>query len=125
LTSVIVDRRTQKGKSTANRQRLLKRLDGALKAQLGKMIARHKLQDAAQPAEVTIERKDATEPRLILDPATGSTGRIIPGNDKYRIGDKIATARRRARAAATVRARATAIPTTKTRFASSCRARNT
>jgi uncharacterized sporulation protein YeaH/YhbH (DUF444 family) len=90
LTSVIVDRRTQKGKSTANRQRLLKRLDGALKAQLGKMIARHKLQDAAQPAEVTIERKDATEPRLILDSATGSTGRIIPGNDKYRIGDKIA-----------------------------------
>jgi len=90
LTSVIVDRRTQKGKSTANRQRLLKRLDGALKAQLGKMIARHKLQDAAQPAEVTIERKDATEPRLILDPASGSSGRIIPGNDKYRIGDKIA-----------------------------------
>ncbi len=90
MTSVIVDRRTQKGKSTANRQRLLRRLDGALKAQLGKMIARHKMQDAAQPAEVTIERKDATEPRLILDPASGSSGRIIPGNDKYRIGDKIA-----------------------------------
>ena len=90
MTSVIVDRRTQKGKSTANRQRLLKRLDGALKAQLGRMIARHKMQDAAQPAEVTIERKDATEPRLILDPASGSSGRIIPGNDKYRIGDKIA-----------------------------------
>ena len=90
MTSVIVDRRTQKGKSTANRQRLLRRLDGALKAQLGKMIARHKMQDAAQPAEVTIERKDASEPRLILDPTSGSSGRIIPGNDKYRIGDKIA-----------------------------------
>ena len=90
MTSVIVDRRTQKGKSTANRQRLLRRLDGALKAQLGKMIARHKMQDAAHPAEVTIERKDATEPRLILDPVSGSSGRIIPGNDKYRIGDKIA-----------------------------------
>jgi len=83
VTSVIVDRRTQKGKSTANRQRLLKRLDGALKAQLGRMIARHKMQDSAQPAEVTIERKDATEPRLILDPATGSTGRIIPRQDPY------------------------------------------
>jgi len=90
LTSVIVDRRAQKGKSTANRQRVLKRLDGALKAQLGKLIARHKLRDPAQPAEVTIERKDASEPRLILDPASGSSGRIIPGNDKYRIGDKIA-----------------------------------
>jgi uncharacterized protein len=89
LTSVIVDRRAQKGKSTANRHRLLKRLDGALKAQLDKLVARHKLQDAAHPAEVTIERKDATEPRLILDPASGSSGRIVPGNDKYRIGDKI------------------------------------
>ncbi len=90
MTSVIVDRRTQKGKSTANRQRLLKRLDGALRAQLGKLVARHKMQDAAQPAEVVIDRKDATEPRLILDPASGSSGRILPGNDKYRIGDKIA-----------------------------------
>src|SRR6202022_4292784 len=89
LTSVIVDRRAQKGKSTANRQRLLKRLDGALKAQLGKMVARHKLQDTGQKAEVTIERKDASEPRLILDPASGASGRIVPGNDKYRIGDKI------------------------------------
>ena len=89
MTSVIVDRRAQKGKSTANRQRLLKRLDGALKAQLGKLVARHKMQDTGQPAEVTIERKDATEPRLILDPASGSSGRIVPGNDKYRIGDKI------------------------------------
>jgi uncharacterized sporulation protein YeaH/YhbH (DUF444 family) len=89
LTSVIVDRRAQKGKNTANRQRLLKRLDGALKTQLGKLVARHKMQDTGQPAEVTIERKDATEPRLILDPASGSSGRIVPGNDKYRIGDKI------------------------------------
>jgi hypothetical protein len=47
------------------------------------------MQDTGQPAEVTIERKDATEPRLILDPASGSSGRIVPGNDKYRIGDKI------------------------------------
>jgi len=90
LTSVIVDRRTQKGKSTANRQRLLKRLDGALRAQIGKLVARHKLQDAAHPAEVTIDRKDASEPRLILDPASGSSGRVVPGNDKYRIGDTIA-----------------------------------
>jgi uncharacterized sporulation protein YeaH/YhbH (DUF444 family) len=89
MTSVIVDRRAQKGKSTANRQRLLKRLDGALKAQLSKLVARHKLQDAGQPAEVTIDRKDATEPRLILDPASGSSGRVVPGNDKYQIGDKI------------------------------------
>ena len=90
MTSVIVDRRSQNGKSTGNRQRVLKRLNGALKAQVDKLVARHKLQDTDRGAEVTIERKDATEPRLILEPASGASGRIIPGNDKYRVGDKIA-----------------------------------
>lgn len=90
MTSVIVDRRSQKGKSTANRQRVLKRLDGALKAQVDKLIARHKLQDADNGVEVTIERKDVTEPCFALDPVSGAARRIIPGNDRYRVGDKIA-----------------------------------
>jgi uncharacterized sporulation protein YeaH/YhbH (DUF444 family) len=89
VTSVIVDRRPDKGKSTANRQRVLKRLDGALKAQVDKLVARHKLQDTDKAVEVTIERKDVTEPRFGLDQQTGESGRIIPGNDQYRVGDKI------------------------------------
>lgn len=89
MTSVIVDRRAQKGKSTANRQRVLKRLDGALKAEVDKLVARHKLKDTDKAVEVTLERKDVTEPRFALDPVSGETGRIIPGNDQYRVGDKI------------------------------------
>ena len=89
MNTVIVDRRSQKGKSTGNRQRVLKRLEGALKGQVDKLVARHKLKDTDQGAEVTIERKDAAEPRLILDPATGTAARVIPGNDRYRVGDKI------------------------------------
>ncbi len=89
MTSVIVDRRAQKGKSTANRQRVLKRLDGALKAEVDKLVARHKLKDSDKAVEVTLERKDVTEPRFALDPVSGATGRIIPGNDQYRVGDKI------------------------------------
>jgi len=89
VTSVIVDRRAQKGKSTANRQRVLKRLDGALKAEVDKLVARHKLKDTDKAVEVTLERKDVTEPRFALDPVSGATGRIIPGNDQYRVGDKI------------------------------------
>ena len=89
MRSVIVDRRSQKGKSTANRQRILKRLEGSLKAQVDRLVARHKIQDNDQPAEVRVERKDANEPRLILDPGTGLSTRVIPGNDQYRVGDKI------------------------------------
>ncbi len=89
MTSVIVDRRAQKGKSTANRQRVLKRLDRALKAQVDKLVARHKLQETDKAVEVTIERKDVTEPHFSLDPVSGNTAKIIPGNDQYRVGDKI------------------------------------
>ena len=89
VTSVIVDRRSHKGKSTANRQRVLKRLDGALKAQVDKLVARHKIKEADQGAEVTIERKDVTEPHFALDSVSGATDRVIPGNDQYRVGDKI------------------------------------
>jgi uncharacterized sporulation protein YeaH/YhbH (DUF444 family) len=89
VTSVIVDRRPDKGKSTANRQRVLKRLDGALKAQVDKLVSRHKLQDTDKAVEVTIDRKNVSEPSFALDPAAGASGRIIPGNDQYRVGDKI------------------------------------
>ena len=89
MTSVIVDRRPDKGKSTANRQRVLKRLDSALKAQVDKLIARKKLKDHDAAVEVSVERKDVREPSFGLDPATGATGRVVPGNEHYRVGDKI------------------------------------
>ena len=89
MTSVIVDRRPDKGKSAANRQRVLKRLDSALKAQVDKLIARKKLKEHDAAVEVSIERKDVKEPSFGLDPATGDTGRVVPGNEHYRIGDKI------------------------------------
>ncbi|MDP9013148.1 MAG: YeaH/YhbH family protein [Pseudomonadota bacterium] len=89
MTSVIVDRRPDKGKNTGNRQRVLKRLEGALKAQVDQLIARQKLKEHDQAVEVSIERKDVKEPSFALDPVSGAVGRIIPGNDKFRVGDKI------------------------------------
>ena len=89
MTSVIVDRRPDKGKSAANRQRVLKRLDSALKAQVDKLIARKKLKEHDAAVEVSVERKDVKEPSFGLDPATGNTGRVVPGNEHYRVGDKI------------------------------------
>jgi uncharacterized sporulation protein YeaH/YhbH (DUF444 family) len=126
VTSVIVDRRPDKGKSTANRQRVLKRLDSALKAQVDKLIARKKLKEHDAAVEVSVERKDVKEPSFGLDPATGAVGRVVPGNEHYRVGDKIPRDPcAAARAAAQDPARATANPMTRTRSASRCPARNT
>jgi uncharacterized protein len=89
VTSVIVDRRPDKGKSTANRQRVLKRLSGALKSQVDQLIARRKLNEHDKSTEVTIERKDVKEPSFSIDPASGDSARVVPGNQRYRVGDKI------------------------------------
>jgi uncharacterized sporulation protein YeaH/YhbH (DUF444 family) len=89
VSSVIVDRRPENGKSTSNRQRVLKRLDDALRSQVDQMIARGKLNDHDKAADVTIHRKDVKEPSFSLDPKSGASARVIPGNDKYRVGDKI------------------------------------
>jgi uncharacterized sporulation protein YeaH/YhbH (DUF444 family) len=89
VTSVIVDRRPDKGKSTANRQRVLKRLSGALKSQVDQLIARRKLNDHDKSTEITIERKDVKEPSFSIDPASGDSARVVPGNQHYRVGDKI------------------------------------
>ena len=80
MTSVIVDRRPDKGKSTANRQRVLKRLSGALKSQVDQLIARRKLNEHDKSTEVTIERKDVKEPSFSIDPASGDSARVVPGN---------------------------------------------
>jgi len=89
VSSVIVDRRPEKGKSTANRQRVLKRLEGALRGQVEQLIARRKLNEHDKATDVTVERKDVKEPSFGLDPATGASGRILGGNDRYGVGDKI------------------------------------
>lgn len=89
MTSVIVDRRSDRGKSTANRQRVLKRLSGALKAQVDQLVAQRKLKDQDGAAEVLIERKDVREPTFVLDPSAGTNWRVLPGNHHFRVGDTI------------------------------------
>ena len=89
MSSVIVDRRPDRGKSTGNRQRVLRRLEGALRAQVDQMIARRKLGEHDQSADIEIKRKDVKEPRFLLDAKTGAHGRAVPGNANYRVGDKI------------------------------------
>jgi uncharacterized sporulation protein YeaH/YhbH (DUF444 family) len=67
----------------------LKRLSGALKSQVDQLISRRKLNEHDKSTEVIIERKDVKEPSFSLDQATGASGRVLPGNEHYGVGDKI------------------------------------
>ncbi len=89
MTSVIIDRRPQQGKSSANRQRVLRRLNRVLKAQVDDLVGKRKLADLDNGAEVTVGKLDVSEPSFRIDQGTGVSDRVLPGNDRYRVGDRL------------------------------------
>lgn len=89
MSSVIIDRRPQTGKSAVNRQRVLRRLNKMLKDQVDQLVQQRKLGDMDSAAEVTIRKRDVSEPTFVLDASTGTTDRVVPGNTQYRVGDLI------------------------------------
>ncbi len=89
MTSVIVDRRPQQGKSAANRQRVLRRLNKMLKQQVDQLVGQRKLGDMDQQAEVVVQRKDVSEPTFSLNQGSGASDRVLPGNGRYQVGDLI------------------------------------
>ena len=89
MTSVIVDRRSQSGKSGANRQRLLRRLSVTLRRQVDTLLSRRKLSEMDQVADVTVPQRDLSESTFTLDAASGTINRVLPGNTQFRVGDLI------------------------------------
>jgi len=89
MSSVIVDRRPQQGKSSANRQRVLRRLSKILKQQVNDLLNQRNLSDVDGGAEVTVDRKDISQPTFAIDQGTGISDKVLPGNVQYRVGDRI------------------------------------
>lgn len=89
MSSVIVDRRPQQGKSSANRQRVLRRLNKILKQQVNQLLDKRKLGEVDAAAEVVVEKKDVSQPTFGLNSDSGESDRVLPGNVHYRVGDQI------------------------------------
>lgn len=89
MTSVIVDRRPQQGKSSSNRQRVLRRLNKILKQQVDQLLNQRKLGDMDSAAEVVIQKNDVAQPNFSLNANSGHLDRVLPGNVHYRVGDRI------------------------------------
>lgn len=88
--SNIVDRRKNtKGKSTGNRQRFLKRVEGQIKKALPDIISQESIQDSNTGGKVKVPIKSIKEPAFSHDSATGNKQVVRPGNDRFSEGDKI------------------------------------
>ena len=87
----IVDRRkSTRGKSSENRQRLLKRIDGQIKKALPDIIKGTNVKDLTSSNErVKIPVTGIGEPQFTYDKDTGDKEMVHPGNKEYSEGDMI------------------------------------
>jgi uncharacterized sporulation protein YeaH/YhbH (DUF444 family) len=87
----IVDRRNSpKGKSSENRQRLLKRIEGQIKKALPDVIKNTNIKDLTSSKErVNIPVKGINEPQFSYDKDSGDKKHVHPGNKEYIPGDSI------------------------------------
>jgi len=86
----IIDRRNNdKGKSSENRQRLLKRIENQVKKVLPDLIKNTNVKDITSSGkDVKIPVKSINEPQFHYDPTTGNKKHIQPGNKHFQTGDK-------------------------------------
>lgn len=86
--SYIIDRRLNgKKKSTVNRQRFLRRYKKQIKRAVEDAIKNRSIQDMDRGSEITIPRKDTSEP-FFHHGAGGQQTRIYPGNKEFTTGDE-------------------------------------
>ena len=88
--SIIIDRRkNQSGKSTNNRQRFLKRIEGQIKKAIPNIINGEGIKQSKGGGAVKIPVKGMKEPSFQHDPNSGNKNIIRPGNDRFVEGDRI------------------------------------
>ena len=87
----IVDKRNNpKGKSSPNRQKLLKRISHKIKKAIPDIVKNNNVKDLTSSKKgVKIPVKGINEPQFGYDGKSGNKKRVHPGNKEYSPGDKV------------------------------------
>ncbi|MHB8253050.1 MAG: YeaH/YhbH family protein [Acidiferrobacter sp.] len=88
--SVIIDRRNSGTRSTANQDRLQRRVRGRIKAAVEKLARSRSMGDMVDTQQpIAIPTKDLHEPSFRRDMRDAPWEQVLPGNKQYRRGDTI------------------------------------
>ncbi|WP_266205146.1 YeaH/YhbH family protein [Pontibacter kalidii] len=88
--SHIIDRRkNDKGKSTGNRQKFLKRVEHQIKRAIPDIISQESIKDTKSGGSVKVPVRGLEEPHFRHDPKTGKKYIVQPGNDRFSEGDRV------------------------------------
>ena len=84
----IVDRRHNTGKSSPNRQRLVRRIEQQIRDAIPDIVEGNSIRDIGHGG-IQVPIKGLDEPILRHDPELGKRNRVFSGNDRFRTGDQI------------------------------------
>jgi uncharacterized sporulation protein YeaH/YhbH (DUF444 family) len=88
--SNIIDRRTNnKGKSTGNRQKFLKRVEDQIKKAIPDIMSQESIKDSNSGGSVKVPVKGISEPSFRHAQGSGKKTSVRPGNDRFNEGDKV------------------------------------
>lgn len=88
--SNIVDRRkNNKGKSTGNRQKFLKRVEGQIKKAIPDILSQESIKDSKNGGSVSVPVRGISEPSFRHASGSGKKTTVRPGNDRFNEGDRI------------------------------------
>jgi len=85
----LIDRRlNDRGKSSSNRERFLRRYKSHVQEAVRRMVGERNLRDLEQGGEVRVPRRDVSEPSFHYG-RIGDREHVLPGNREYITGDRI------------------------------------
>lgn len=88
--TIIVDRRSQRGRSSPSRQRLLKRIDKQIREAIPDIVERNSIDQLTRgDQKIFVPIDNLAEPHFVYDEELGRRYRFYTGNDKFMPGDKI------------------------------------
>ncbi|MFD3001047.1 YeaH/YhbH family protein [Pontibacter toksunensis] len=89
MSSIIDRRKNDKGKSTGNRQKFLKRVENQIKKALPDIISQESIKNSQTGGSVKVPVRGLDEPSFRHDHRSGKKQIVKPGNDKFREGDRV------------------------------------
>lgn len=92
MSAIIIDRRSNgRRKNSPNRQRFIKRIREVTASGIRKIVSQATIKSLSGDGDkvITVPASGIAEPRFVYGTNSGITDLVIPGNDRYRVDDKI------------------------------------
>jgi len=90
MANTIIDRRKNPGgKSSANRQKFIKRTKDEIRRSIHESMGDRSIEGSGKSQDIKITRKGISEPQFNHNPQSGSRDIVLPGNEDFVEGDQL------------------------------------